>query len=83
MTLSQIDINKKLRSQKQFEKMFIKGTTKNDKSQHANKYKVTEDKMRDAIVESKTAEKWVKKPINYADHQSLIPGISEGHYSFE
>ena len=35
------------------------------------------------MFEPKRAEKWVKKPIEYADHESLIPGITEGHYSFE
>lgn len=24
-----------------------------------------------------------KQPINYMEQESLIPGVSEGHYSFE
>jgi hypothetical protein len=45
--------------------MFIQGPG-NLKNEPANKYKITENKMNDVIIEPKKAEKWVKKPINYA-----------------
>lgn len=39
--------------------------------------------MVDVVVKPKSQEKWVKKPINYKDDESLIPAVSQGHYSFE
>lgn len=41
MTLSQIDLNKKLRSQNEFEKMFFEGPQTTLKNEPANKYKIT------------------------------------------
>jgi hypothetical protein len=62
--------------------MFIKGPS-SQKQHPVGKYKVIENKMVDVVENPQPVEKWVKKPINYADSESLIPGVSEGHYSFQ
>jgi hypothetical protein len=48
LTLSQIDINKKIRLENEFERMFIDNPT-HLKSEPANKYKIVETKMVDVI----------------------------------
>ena len=42
----------------------------------ANKYKIIEAKMINIIPQALKTQKWTKKPINYGDNESLIPGVS-------
>lgn len=42
----------------------------------ANKYKIIEAKMVKVIPQTIKPQKWMKKPINYGDNESLIPGVS-------
>ena len=62
--------------------MFVDRAKRSSK-EPANKYTIVETKMVDVVVKQKPKEKWVKKPINYKDDESLIPAVSQGHYSFE
>lgn len=55
--------------------MFIKDPS-SQKQHPVGKYKVIENKMVDVMEKPQPVEKWVKKPINYADSESLIPGVS-------
>lgn len=62
--------------------MFV-DRTKRSSNERANKYTIVETKMVDVVAKPRPKEKWVKRPINYKDDESLIPAVSEGHYSFE
>ena len=83
MTMSQMSMNKKAKTEQEFEEMFMKVPPKTLGNRKVENYRVVETRMKDPPKQAKPIEKWVKKPIDYVDHDSLIPGRSEGHYSFE
>lgn len=63
--------------------MFFKGKRISAKAQVVTKYGIVEEKMKE-VKQEKNKEKPKKKlAINYMEQESLIPGVSEGHYSFE
>lgn len=83
MTLSQMEGNKKLRGEEEFEKVFFKGKKLSSKAQVVTKYGIVENKMREEKQIKGEVKPKKKQPINYMEEESRIPGVSEGHYSFE
>lgn len=65
MTLSQIEANKKLRGQQQFEQMFFKGKKISSKNQIVTKYGIVENKMKEIVVPEVKKVAQPKKPIDY------------------
>ncbi len=62
--------------------MFFKGKKIQKNTKIVSKYTTFEGKMKEIPIVKKIIEP-KKKKIDYMDQESLIPGVSQGHYSFE
>lgn len=64
--------------------MFFKGKKIQLKNEIVTKYGIIENKMkRKNVPEEVPIKTKQRKHIDYREQESLIPGASEGHYSFE
>ena len=77
MTMSQIEVNKKIRGEQEFEQMFFRGKKVQNSGQIVTRYDVLEAKMKETKQVKKEKEAKKKRiGVDYDKEESLIPGVS-------
>ena len=66
MTLGQMERNKKIRAEEEFEETFFKGKGHKGKDKKANKYQVVEEHMKDPSPVKPPQEYYPDRPVPYA-----------------